>query len=591
MNKTFNIDKWMKQKKFIAQATGDDTKTKLKFVKASVLAIIFGSIVGIIIVSLNGYNGFGYFFNMLATGFSSDSIAASPLINMTMIYFASYALMGLGLALGFKVGLFNMGGSGQAVLGMGLSYLCLNSLRGVDDSGQLMGFDSIPRAAIILVILMFILSGVIISTLAGVLKTKLNIHEVVTTIMLNWIAWYLVKWFVGNNVLAANNGNSPSVGYDWLSISGNNWILGVLTALFCIVIVWVVLTFTTVGFKFNMVGKQSTAAKYAGVKNQTYFILTTSVQGLFIGLGGMFFYMQREGGAIIMTNDTIPTLGFDVIAVALVSFNNVLGIIPIALLWASLKVGSTFGSFGEYVGVSKETASMVFGAIVYGAAVYSLFYKFEITTKIKRFIHRQKDVLLNIEIIEQKSYIKNLKLKLKETTDGEEKDLIKGQIRAIKNSILLSKDDSYSKFSNNGIRGFKKRYVSNKMSRSYSILDELMNVTNSRDTKIAKLTYDAKEEIKLNLDNKQQIMSELKQQIIQLKEITSEAAFMTVDSYNKIKSDDKEKYNLQLSEIKTKLSVLKNEYKSKIKSVTDKDNKLEIKKDYFIKEMEVVTNA
>ncbi|KAF5295843.1 hypothetical protein FQA39_LY13016 [Lamprigera yunnana] len=79
-----------------------------------------------------------------------------------------------------------------------------------------------------------------------------------------------------------------------------------------------------VGYKFKVVGTQPDAAKYSGMRNNAYFISTTAVQGLFIGLGAMFFYMQREGGVILMGTDTIPTLGFDVIAVALVAFNNVL---------------------------------------------------------------------------------------------------------------------------------------------------------------------------------------------------------------------------------------------------------------------------
>ncbi|QHX36224.1 general nucleoside transport system permease protein [Spiroplasma sp. TIUS-1] len=588
MNNNFNIDKWMKRKKFVAQVTSEDTKTKLKFAKASIYAIIFGSIIGMIIVSLNGFNGVGYFFKMLATGFSFDGGATSPLINMTMVYFAAYALMGLGLALGFKVGLFNMGGSGQAVLGMGLSYLCLNSLRKTAEDGTLLGFDSVPQGAVVLIILMFILSGVIISTLAGILKTKLNIHEVVTTIMLNWVAWYVVKWFVGNDVLAANVGNTPSVGYDWLSINGNNWIVGVVVALFCIVAVWLVLTFTTVGFKFNMVGKQSTAAKYAGVKNQQYFILTTSVQGLFIGLGGMFFYLQREGGAIIMTNDTIPTIGFDVIAVALVSFNNVLGVIPIALLWAALKVGSTFGSFGDYVGVSKETASMVFGAIVYGAAVYSLFYRFEITTNIKRMIHHFKDVVLKIELNEQKENIRDLKIKLKETELEEDQALIRGQIKAIKNSIKISKEESYKKFSNSGIRGFRKKYNENKVARGFSVLDEVMNVTNSRNSKIELYIHEAKEKIKIDPENAQKINAELHDKIESLKEMVNEAGFSTVDSYNIWKRQEKDKYKAELNEIKEKLANIKYDYKEKMKLISSGDDKLEIRKEYFLKEMEVV---
>lgn len=588
MNNNFNIDKWLKRKKFVAQVTSEDTKKKLKFAKASLYAIIFGSIIGMIIVSMNGFNGIGYFFKMLVTGFSTDGGATSPLINMTMVYFAAYALMGLGLALGFKVGLFNMGGSGQAVLGMGLSYLCLNSLRKTNEDGTPQGFDSVPQGAVVLILLMFILSGVIISTLAGVLKTKLNIHEVVTTIMLNWVAWYLVKWFVGNDVLAANVGNTPSVGYDWLSVNGNNWIIGVVVALLCIVAVWLVLTFTTVGFKFNMVGKQTTAAKYAGVKNQLYFILTTSVQGLFIGLGGMFFYLQREGGAIIMTNDTIPTIGFDVIAVALVSFNNVLGIIPIALLWAALKVGSTFSSFGNYVGVSKETASMVFGAIVYGAAVYSLFYRFEITTKIKHLIHYFKDVVLKIELTEQNKNIRDLKAKLKETTSEEEQGLIRGQIKAIKNSKKMLKEESYKKFSNNGIRGFRKKYNDNKKAKGFSVLDEVMNVTNSRDAKIELYTEMAKEEIKLKPEETERINAELHTKIAQLKEMVNEAGFATVDSYNIGLQQEKDKYDAELIEIKEKLANIKYDYREKMKLASQDEDKLLIKKEYFLKEMEVV---
>jgi branched-subunit amino acid ABC-type transport system permease component len=213
---------------------------------------------------------------------------------------------------------------------------------------------------------------VLISTLAGLLKALLNVHEVVTSIMLNWIVWYFIKWYDKDIMTSTGSQGTPDItqaeGHnyaDWFNLASNPITIGLIFVVASIVITWVVMTFTTVGYKFKVVGNQQDAAKYAGIQAKLYIILTMAVQGLLIGLGSFIYYVQIKG-KLEIASDTIPTIGFDALTIPLVAFNNVFGMIPIALLWATIQSGMDIATVSEQ-GLQREVGSLMYGFIIYGA--------------------------------------------------------------------------------------------------------------------------------------------------------------------------------------------------------------------------------
>lgn len=403
----FKLNRWIRNQKFKALLAGDKVKEKANYLKSSIIAISIGLIIGAIVVYINGYDGLGFLVSCF------DYAISESTINKTMNYFAVYMFMGLGLALGFKVGIFNMGGSGQAILGLTLASLAIG-LKAKHDN---ISFSEVNSSFMFTAFLLFIFSGVIVSLTAGLLKVLFNIHEVVTTVMLNWVVWYFSKWilsadFTKSIVPQDIIGTTPSLNSSWLNIGDNNWALGVILAFLSILVMYLLITFTTFGFKFRVVGKQPEAAHYAGIKNKQYIILTTALQGLFIGLGAMFYWMNIKRNENIV-NELLPSIGFDAIPITLVAFNNLIGIIPVALIWASLQTGSEQAIGIEFMGLSEQVPQLIFGIIIYVSAIYILFLKMKPIELLKEFIYQLKDITLKQIVTSYRSKIAELNVSKK----------------------------------------------------------------------------------------------------------------------------------------------------------------------------------
>lgn len=436
MMNNFTIDNWIKRRKIEVTIKSDFMKKKLTLFKASILAILFGLALGAIVVYAAGYDGIAYIFKLFEVSFDTTVIPDSGFpssFNQTMCYFVAYMLMGLGLAIGFKVGIFNMGGSGQAILGLGVSSLAIQNYADAHN----IAFSEVPSWFVINVILIFIVVGVMLSTIAGLLKVFFNIHEVVTTVMLNWVAFYLIKWLLLKDLV---NGYSPLVNADWLSW-GTDYSIGLIVAIASILIMWAVMTFTTFGYKFKMVGSQPDAARYAGIKNRLYLIITTSLQGLFMGLGVMFYYMQIDG-QIQFSSEAVPSVGFDAIAIALVAFNNFFGIIPVAMLWAVFKNGSDSANDGAFSGLSPNISGVMFGTIIYGAAIFILFVKFQPWKWVKQWLYWSKDYATQYLIKDNKQKIKEIKARKDEALNSSEIQKLKQIVDEKKAKMMEIKNNT-----------------------------------------------------------------------------------------------------------------------------------------------------
>jgi general nucleoside transport system permease protein len=251
-------------------------------------------------------------------GIVDTAVSTTPLV-----------LGGLSVALAFKAGLFNIGAQGQFLLGalgsvaMGVTVAASPSL-----------------VAIPLALIAGVLAGALWGFIPGLLKAVSGAHEVVVTIMLNYIAIAVVAGVVGGPLRQQGRPEAitPDVGNAALPLLiGNSGHAGILLALVAVGLVAWLLFRTTLGFEIRTVGANPDAARYAGMRPRFLMILTMSLAGALAGLAGAVVVL---GVTHLMTPSFGTTVGFDSIAVALLGRTNPIGIVMAALLFGALRAGA-----------------------------------------------------------------------------------------------------------------------------------------------------------------------------------------------------------------------------------------------------------
>jgi general nucleoside transport system permease protein len=248
----------------------------------------------------------------------STAVQAAPLI-----------LAGLAVGIGFKAGLFNIGASGQFLLGAitaaALGYQLASSP----------GYVAIPVA-----LLAAALAGAAWGFIPGALKAWTGAHEVVTTIMLNFIAATLVKYLITGpfGVPGFSFDRTGAIGNAALPVLfGRDGHLGIFIALAVVPVIWWMLWRSTLGFEIRTVGANPSAARYAGMHPGRLTILTMSLCGLLAGLAGAG---QILGISHFMNASYSTAIGFDAITVALLGKAHPVGIVFAAILFGIMRAGS-----------------------------------------------------------------------------------------------------------------------------------------------------------------------------------------------------------------------------------------------------------
>jgi general nucleoside transport system permease protein len=250
-------------------------------------------------------------------------------ISETLLTSTPLILAGLSVALGFRAGLFNIGAEGQIIAGM--------------LTASWVGFTLDVPAPIHLplAIIAGFLGGAFWGSIAGFLKAKTGAHEVITTIMLNFIALHLLTFFLKTPIYqrpgrsdplskeVAESARLPSFG-DYRV----NW--GILLALLMAFLVWYLLFRTTIGFRFRAVGANPNAAAYAGMGVAGTYILAMALAG---GLSGLAGTANLLGVAYSMSPGFL-NYGFDAIALALLGRTHPIGVVLAALLFGALRAGA-----------------------------------------------------------------------------------------------------------------------------------------------------------------------------------------------------------------------------------------------------------
>ncbi len=269
----------------------------------------------------------------LASGDARAIGAALYPISESLVTATPYMLAGLAVAVGFRCGLFNIGVEGQLYLGAVF--------------GTFAGYAFTGLPALLHVPLALIagaLGGALWAAIPAVLKARVGAHEVITTIMLNYIAIRLVTWLLSGPMQRPGSTNpiSPIVAASAelprLLPDPARFHIGFFVALLVALGIWYLLFRTTIGFEIRTVGANADAAKYAGMSVTRNLVLAMCLSG---GLAGLAGAIEVLGVNRTLTTGLSSGIGFDSIALALLGQSHPAGVVGAALLFGTLRAGAT----------------------------------------------------------------------------------------------------------------------------------------------------------------------------------------------------------------------------------------------------------
>ncbi|WP_442599562.1 ABC transporter permease [Neobacillus sp. D3-1R] len=328
---------------------------RLKELSIPVIAVLLGMLVGTIIMIVSGYDAVAAFTALWNGAFGEIYYTGEVVRQVT-----PYILAGLAVAFAFRTGLFNIGVEGQLIVGW-LAAVWVG-----------VSFD-LPR--IIHLPLAVIAAGVaggLWAFIPGYLKARFRVHEVIVTIMMNYIALHATNYIIRNYMARASGDKtekileSASLRSPFLEsitdYSRLHW--GIIIAIFGAIFMWFLLEKTTRGFELRAVGFNQHASQYAGMNVNKNIILSMVIAGVFAGLAGAMEGLGTFGYASVKGGFT--GVGFDGIAVALLGGNTALGVVLAAILFGFLKVGAL--NMPLESGVPNELVDIIIALIVFFVA-------------------------------------------------------------------------------------------------------------------------------------------------------------------------------------------------------------------------------
>jgi simple sugar transport system permease protein len=295
-----------------------------------------------------------------------------------MLFRATPLIMtGLSVALAYKTGLFNIGAPGQYLMGTAVSIVVALSINTAVVPSWIAWIAAFAAA---------IAAGAIWGCIPGFFKAFLNVNEVITSIMTNWIAANLVtivfdrSKFInmvdygktGYTIKTNMNGvASATFGFDKL-FSGSNANIGILIAIVFAIVIYIIISKTTFGYELKACGSNKNAAKYAGMNEKRNIVLSMAIAGALSAAGAAMYYLQGDIEFYWHTSMSLPATGFNGIPVALLANCNPIGTIFAGMFMAYLNISgnqlSTYTAYNEYI------ANIIIAVIVYLSA-FTLFFK------------------------------------------------------------------------------------------------------------------------------------------------------------------------------------------------------------------------
>ena len=359
----------------------------------TLIAVICGFMVACGILLITGYSASQSLAIMISSIFSRPKFIVNVILKSTPLI-----LTALSVAFAFKSGLFNIGAEGQYIVSTVVS-----TIVGII-------FDFHPIIQIPLVILSGVLAGAVFGSLVGFLKSKFGIHEVLTSIMFNWIALYLC-----NYVSASEKFNRPeSDGTYFINPSGytilfNNWKfseegreflksnpllndiilktdfnLNFLIAVLMAIVTWIIIYKTKKGYELRVTGLNPDAAQNAGINVQKNIIYTMIISGALSGLAGA---LSITGTSLhgIQTLAMFENYGFNGLSVALIAGSSPIGCIFAGLMFSAIIYSGQSLQFK--IGAPSEIVNIMIGVIVFFVALVRI-----VPSVVNKFLERKENL-------------------------------------------------------------------------------------------------------------------------------------------------------------------------------------------------------
>lgn len=350
------------------------TTTKLNelFLKGpfglTVISILLGFLIGAIVLLVAGFNPLEAYWAIFMGIFSKPKY-----MSYVIIYSTPLIITGLSVAFALRTGLFNIGAEGQFIVGAMVAAMA--------------GYFFHPPMLLHVPLCLFLAmsAGAIWGGFAGYIKAKFGVHEVISTIMLNWIALYFSNWSITLNAFGKQGtGKSymiqESARIDlfsqWkISDAGIEFIrshrflgdvlkspvnIGILVAVFFAILMWYILNKTTLGYQLRVVGFNPHAAEYGGINVKRSIMTSMSIAGALAGAAGALHVMGVSHNIAKLA--IMEGYGFDGIAVALIGNNSGPGSVFAGLLFGALKYGGS--KIQDAIGAPTEVISIVVGTII-----------------------------------------------------------------------------------------------------------------------------------------------------------------------------------------------------------------------------------
>ena len=364
----------MKQNKNILKNPG------VQSLLTSLLCILLGLFIGyLVLLLINPTGAWGAITNVMKNFLTYSSAKAQlKYLGNTLVRTAPLLMCSLSVLFVYKVGLFNIGAAGQYVAG---ACACLYA-------ALYLHWHWLPC------MLLAIAAGALLGVISRLLKSSFNVSEVISGIMLNWIALYITNMLLTNVKEATSpytyqlKAEGPQAILPQISLSkllsSNQYVtIAIPIAIVCAVVIWVVLSKTLFGYELKATGNNPNAAKYCGMAEKRNIILTLAIGGALAGLGASLLY-QTGYEQWQCTYSSVPSMGFNGIAAAFLG-----GLSPIGSIFASFFIQHITAG-GAYVDKSlycSQISDLISAIIIYLCS-FVLFFKTVLSSWIAR--HEEK---------------------------------------------------------------------------------------------------------------------------------------------------------------------------------------------------------
>lgn len=422
------------------KALKENTETKLmkfwkkdttKSIASSLVSIFAGMLIGCLIlaiVTILPIKGLTISFKTFIDGiqlifagvFNTGKNDANQLIfgwngrNLGDMLFKSMPLIltGLSVAVAFKTGLFNIGAPGQYLVSTAVTLILALSIP----------TSAVPAFLVwVIAFLGGILAGALWGAVPGLFKAFLNVNEVITCIMMNWVAANFVtslfdkttglfknlldpsgtKNFAFVFKTTKNGVSTPKMFLD--KIFPNSQINGgIIIAILIAVLVYIILNKTTFGYELKACGNNKNAAQYAGISAKRNVVLSMAIAGGLAGAGAALYYLSGNTEFAWETYQSLPAIGFNGIPVALLAYNNPIGVIFSSLFMSYLDVS---GMQLKYMTSYNEYITSIISAIIVYFSAFSLLIKQIFYGQIKIFKRKENKNEVNTESFKEEKVI------------------------------------------------------------------------------------------------------------------------------------------------------------------------------------------